>query len=774
MEEGSTTAVGLPPHLPLSNGGAGNRSQADTLNVQVDVVDAGSGATFDVAARNSTAKRDGGVDMTAGSGSGGNQQRVMMMRDGFAYQPPSNPTTPAVPISTPFETVITKEPLFGKVDVPTTTASVVQPSLLSRDVAKANRRALRNHRHRRSMSAPNAELAMRAATCGTGDIVDVSTTSDEGYSDATPANCDDPFAWDPSREATTDTGARPAGIVVHWEGTQMLGGATVTEVVTGIVRVCVAKANAGRRGLPCVDPRKYCLRIMDDGEPDFDFPELDPTVAVESSGETDFALCRRDTNEMVLHIRVKQHRASTGLLVLRVLFRFASPPVGGVAPGSVPAARSGAGGPGPSPVALRLSRSRSLDANPSSNLQLQPSYGDGGGASRINNNGDGDTNVVLPPPRAPYRRAGSRTGSRAGSRSGSRLGSRSGSRGVSLTDSDSDEACDANGVIPVRRRPGSRADSRRSATTSRDGSVHSAASRGQEGSQARSGSSGGSSSHDDNVLDVVTVGADASTTSRHHATASSPRSHRSGLSSGSTGTPSDARAMARQRAAQRAQSRGAAGTPTLSPASVASASAPRRRARSHACRGEEDLGDGRGSLSLFIAGLNTIDNATAGTANPLTSPRHWRHHRDGASTASGASTATGGRSSPGGLSRSSRGSCDSGIASRSDVLGRPRRGTAPAIPVTATTNSSGARPPAVPRRHKHKPKRRVSWWRRLLGRTRTVKEEVEEEVAAEADTASDDATAVVPAQPPTVAATSPEPRPRAASATTPAVAVNGD
>lgn len=61
--------------------------------------------------------------------------------------------------------------------------------------------------------------------------------------------------------------------------------------------------------------------MMDDGEPDLDFPELDNAVKVVSTGERDFALCVRRSEEMVMHIRVEKQLASTGTTVLRLLFR---------------------------------------------------------------------------------------------------------------------------------------------------------------------------------------------------------------------------------------------------------------------------------------------------------------------------------------------------------------------------------------------------------------------------------------------------------------------
>jgi len=118
------------------------------------------------------------------------------------------------------------------------------------------------------------------------------------------------------------------------------------------------------------DTRKYSLHIMDEGEPDFDFPgaspvvhvaavrhsnvlpsrcsppECDPKVKIESTGEEDFALCLRETQSMVLHIRVKRSRASTGTAILRVMFRFPTMSTPGRTYPSRPIPPSNSGGGG--------------------------------------------------------------------------------------------------------------------------------------------------------------------------------------------------------------------------------------------------------------------------------------------------------------------------------------------------------------------------------------------------------------------------------------------
>lgn len=136
----------------------------------------------------------------------------------------------------------------------------------------------------------------------------------------------------------------------------MLGSSTVGEVVRALVRLSAAQRHQGHAGVDndvrptavrppschpadvahcsCAcpppsppyphhkqDTRAYHLRMMDDGEPDLDFPELDNAVKVVSTGERDFALCVRRSEEMVMHIRVEKQLASTGTTVLRLLFR---------------------------------------------------------------------------------------------------------------------------------------------------------------------------------------------------------------------------------------------------------------------------------------------------------------------------------------------------------------------------------------------------------------------------------------------------------------------
>jgi len=189
-------------------------------------------------------------------------------------------------------TVATAEPLFDKVEVPASAEdaedAVAHTSALSRGVARVNRRARRRGRHRRSLSAPNAALAVRAAESFVvdGNTADDEMTSsaseDDGWSDITSPTAGaggrtrdgEPMEALSRRRRSSGRGPPQAVVegllgvkergghshAVHWEATQMLGGATVAEVVRAIVRVCIAQANAGRQGLPVLV--RYVERVV--------------------------------------------------------------------------------------------------------------------------------------------------------------------------------------------------------------------------------------------------------------------------------------------------------------------------------------------------------------------------------------------------------------------------------------------------------------------------------------------------------------------------------
>ena len=176
---------------------------------------------------------------------------------------------------------MTDDALFGKVEVPQAEASAeeVMTSALSRGVARVNRRAARRgSNHRRSMSAPNAALAARAAAARSRDAAD-GHADDEMTSSASESDewSDAGFGATTTRDGqpirrgsdtgrrlsavstvTAESGRRHSSTGVHWEATQMLSGATVAEVVRAIVRVCIAQANAGRQGLPVLVRHQAC------------------------------------------------------------------------------------------------------------------------------------------------------------------------------------------------------------------------------------------------------------------------------------------------------------------------------------------------------------------------------------------------------------------------------------------------------------------------------------------------------------------------------------
>ena len=409
--------------------------------------------------------------------------------------------------------------------------------------------------------------------------------------------------------------------------------------------------------------------------------EVDPSVAIESSGETDFALCQRGTEDMTLHIRVRKHRASSGMHVLRVLFRFAHPVASA---GVLKRTHAGAGGAGagvaaavaPSDTRDRR-RSRSLDegfsldelsANEASMLDQLLGSRDSRGAR----------SAMSEPLARPGRSMSGHTapqpfvmGSRAGARERANL--RAVSRGLAGTPKLNPAAVSA----AVQPRSRSR-------------------------SHACIGEA--------EVLDGALELALAMPASPPATTKAPPRlTVDVGVSNGDGDAGGDADAGAT--------------TPT---------------------RGDGD-GDGDGDAAADAApagsGPARVRASSASATlfhskklDGVPSPRHWRHMRDGASTASAGSVgsvAAGGVSiSPGSHSGGSGGSGDLAAGDASSVGIRSALPTPPPAPGSAAAAppaADGSRPPAIPtgKRHRHHtPKRRVSWWRRLLGR-KSAEEEAE-------------------------------------------------
>ena len=64
-----------------------------------------------------------------------------------------------------------------------------------------------------------------------------------------------------------------------------------------------------------LDPKRYELRIAEDGEPDMDFPEMDGSVPITTFGVDEFVLCR--VGDWAVELLVELTAQSTDRLEMR-------------------------------------------------------------------------------------------------------------------------------------------------------------------------------------------------------------------------------------------------------------------------------------------------------------------------------------------------------------------------------------------------------------------------------------------------------------------------